>query len=349
MASEVDTNLIIENLTELLQNTVNMTSVFYDIFINPVPMDVVLTQFNQDGQLITISVPNRAKDMQRALIGIGNPEGSVSAAEGTLFVDQTTQTVYVKTVGNETNGWKIILTEEGVYTYVKNYLVEGGYLDEAALEQYLTNHSYTTEARVAEIIANSTSVAWLNTLPSSGTILLEDQKSYKVEATGDIAFVLPTITDLTKLHRIFIQFKVTNGSNNVSLGTNYFFNKINPDFTIAGIYDIEYEYDNLNNVWVCRTEIKGLGSYISIPALYDKVNSLAPGGGGEVIVDSDLSPTSTNPVQNAVITNALNARGTLVTSIGPDSTDLEYPSAKCIYDLIGNLESILDTIIAGNS
>ena len=41
--------------------------------------------------------------------------------------------------------------------------------------------------------------------------------------------------------------------------------------------------------------------------------------------------------------------GTLVTSIGASSTDLEYPSAKCIYDLIGDLETILNNIIAGNS
>ena len=40
-----DLNVISENLTELLQNSINMTSVFYDIFLNPEPMDVELKQF----------------------------------------------------------------------------------------------------------------------------------------------------------------------------------------------------------------------------------------------------------------------------------------------------------------
>lgn len=33
-----------------------------------------------------------------------------------------------------------------------------------------------------------------------------------------------------------------------------------------------------------------------------------------------------------------------VTSISADSTNDEYPSAKCVYDIVGNIESILDLI-----
>lgn len=36
--------------------------------------------------------------------------------------------------------------------------------------------------------------------------------------------------------------------------------------------------------------------------------------------------------------------GTLVTSIDSSSTDSEYPSAKCVYDLMGNLETRLSNI-----
>lgn len=36
--------------------------------------------------------------------------------------------------------------------------------------------------------------------------------------------------------------------------------------------------------------------------------------------------------------------GTLVTSINSSSTDTEYPSAKCMYDIIGDLESRLNAI-----
>lgn len=34
-----------------------------------------------------------------------------------------------------------------------------------------------------------------------------------------------------------------------------------------------------------------------------------------------------------------------VTSISSESTDLQYPSAKCVYDIVGNIESALQTIL----
>ena len=33
-----------------------------------------------------------------------------------------------------------------------------------------------------------------------------------------------------------------------------------------------------------------------------------------------------------------------VTSISPSSTDTQYPSAKCVYDIVGDIASTLDTI-----
>lgn len=37
-------------------------------------------------------------------------------------------------------------------------------------------------------------------------------------------------------------------------------------------------------------------------------------------------------------------KSNLVTSLSASSTDTQYPSAKCVYDIIGNLETILSTI-----
>jgi len=37
-----------------------------------------------------------------------------------------------------------------------------------------------------------------------------------------------------------------------------------------------------------------------------------------------------------------------VTSISDSSTDTQYPSAKCVYDLVGNVETILETLDIGN-
>ena len=40
----------------------------------------------------------------------------------------------------------------------------------------------------------------------------------------------------------------------------------------------------------------------------------------------------------------INQIGELVTSIDAESTDVQYPSAKCMYDLIGDIEERLSNI-----
>ena len=38
-----------------------------------------------------------------------------------------------------------------------------------------------------------------------------------------------------------------------------------------------------------------------------------------------------------------------VTSLSSNSTDTQYPSAKCVYDMIGDIDTALSTILNGNS
>lgn len=38
-----------------------------------------------------------------------------------------------------------------------------------------------------------------------------------------------------------------------------------------------------------------------------------------------------------------------VVSLSAASTDLQYPSAKCVYDIVGNIEAALDALIGGES
>lgn len=55
------------------------------------------------------------------------------------------------------------------------------------------------------------------------------------------------------------------------------------------------------------------------------------GSGGSIVVDSALSTTSTNPVQNSVITAALN-----------DTATVQYVDTK-----VGNIETILQALNSG--
>lgn len=136
-----------------------------------------------------------------------------------------------------------------------------------------------------------------------------------------------------------------------------------------------------------------------VAAINEAAQSGGGGGGGSVTVDSALSTTSTNPVQNKVITSALNNKAdssslaavatsgsyndlsdkptidsaptinsgnavasngvyralqsavtgmqttaNLVTSVSSASTDSQYPSAKLLYDTVGNIETLLAAI-----
>ena len=57
-------NTVVENLNELLTNSVNLTNKYYDLFINPEPMMVTLELMDEDNTIQEVVVPNRAKDME---------------------------------------------------------------------------------------------------------------------------------------------------------------------------------------------------------------------------------------------------------------------------------------------
>ena len=57
---------------------------------------------------------------------------------------------------------------------------------------------------------------------------------------------------------------------------------------------------------------------------------------------------SKNTLENVITGKALETANNKVTTISNDSTDTQYPSAKCVYGLVGNIESILTTLDIGS-
>lgn len=99
-----------------LQDVINVLSVvcfnmneiertYYDMFINPVPTDVTLQRYDDQGVLQKIVLPNRAKDHQDVLTGEGSPEGIIEAAAGRLYLDTASQDLYYKSIGVDAYGW----------------------------------------------------------------------------------------------------------------------------------------------------------------------------------------------------------------------------------------------------
>ena len=92
--------------------------------------------------------------------------------------------------------------------------------------------------------------------------------------------------------------------------------------------------------------------YPSVEAVKNYVNE----HGASITVDDELSETSTNPVQNKVISiqlhewaRILNAiideteyKNNKTTEINESSTDVQYPSAKAVYTLINAINALLN-------
>lgn len=208
-------------------------------------------------------IPNRAKDRKIALTGDVTPEGNVEANVGACYVctDPANQTVWFKASGSGNTGWQVVLTEEGIVQELARFLSEAGFITESDLEIYLRSNEYVTREDVAQQINESPvtiSMLDLNDQASGGTVVLGDNKGYYLSCSTSIGFQLPAVTDLTILHKIFVQLYLESSSVQVtSLGTTNYFDKVTPTFGVAGMYDIIYEYDNNTNEWVCGVKIKG--------------------------------------------------------------------------------------------
>ena len=92
-------------VSQLYFNLNNIERLYYDMFINPIPMTLKLERYDENGQLGTIYLDNRAKDRQNALTGAGNPNGVQVARTGSLYIDTQTSTLYYKSTGTDAYGW----------------------------------------------------------------------------------------------------------------------------------------------------------------------------------------------------------------------------------------------------
>ena len=65
----------------------------------------------------------------------------------------------------------------------------------------------------------------------------------------------------------------------------------------------------------------------------------------------DLADATEDALGNKADTSDLEDKqdkSNLVTSLSSSSTDTQYPSAKCVYDIVGNIETLLYNINRGS-
>ena len=101
---------IITLLQMLFVNMNNLDRVYYDLFINTVPLDVTLERYDENGTLQKYTIPNRAKDKAQTYVGQGNPEGVQDGKIGSFYLDVLSSNLYVKIRQTERYGWFLLYT-----------------------------------------------------------------------------------------------------------------------------------------------------------------------------------------------------------------------------------------------
>ena len=122
------------------------------------------------------------------------------------------------------------------------------------------------------------------------------------------------------------------------------------------------EYIYVNNQW---EELGGINVDVDLSDYYTKeeTNRLIPTQLSELTDDNthrlvtDTEKTTWNnksdfsgnynDLSNKPDLSVYQLKNNLVTSISSSSTDTQYPSAKCVYDIVGNIETILTTLDIG--
>ena len=116
---------IVNLLTILFTNLNNQNEQYYDMFLNPVPMDLDLERYDENGELVTIVHPNVAKMRITAYSGAGNPNGVQAASIGALYIDTVTRNIFYKAVGSDSYGWQLIWSAANLVAGV-DYLTPTG-------------------------------------------------------------------------------------------------------------------------------------------------------------------------------------------------------------------------------
>ena len=112
---------VVNMLTILFTNLNNQNEMYYNMFLNPTPMDIDLERYDENGELVTVTLPNRAKDRIWVYTGTGNPNGVLAARVGSVYLDTANRIMYFKSAGEDSSGWIKLWAENNL-----NYLAPDG-------------------------------------------------------------------------------------------------------------------------------------------------------------------------------------------------------------------------------
>lgn len=271
-----DLDIISENLAELLTNTVDMATVFYDIFLNPNPMMIHLKAFDDNNELIDVEIPNRAMDRITPYIGEGSPEGKVAAPVGSVYVDTMSSTVYYKVSGDADDpyGWNAVISQSLMETFIRTYLEARGYITTSSLRTYLVTHEYVD-------------VPYLSSyLDSNGYIRGGDLDTVSSTNTNDKMIVINGDTDDIQgiaLGNLISSMISSEEGNSLTRGTD---NKLFVDDGVTGVVAGTYVYPK--NLVVNQN---------------GRITSVEQGSQGDITIATDVNYGIVRPDNTSIVVN----------------------------------------------
>lgn len=81
----------------------------------------------------------------------------------------------------------------------------------------------------------------------------------------------------------------------------------------------------------------------------NEVPNVTSGDDGKVLTASYSGSTGTYAWAEPSIPSGVEVTSNKVTSLSNASTDTQYPSAKCVYDIVGNIQTVLASLTTPSS
>lgn len=237
MADEIITvptyEQIIKLLSRLATNYSNMASVFYDVFYSTKPDDVTFQMFNKEGELIDVTIPNRAKDLENLLSGEGDPEGAIEASVGVLYQDLLSGNLFIKETDSGNEGWNQFATK----TFLENLFIQGNgtpegvvsaqkgilYIDtnNASLYIHTEDNGNTGWEMISATSGNFADIN-LSNLSDEGYSIIANPDLSNLTLLGETHFANPNLSNLSEIGRNLIDGKesLSNKVTSISASSN---------------------------------------------------------------------------------------------------------------------------------
>ena len=196
---------------------------------------------------------------------------------------------------------------------------------------------YTTTDKAEMVSETKTQVLEEITIPTKTSQLQNDS-----------GFIDKSVNDLTNYYKKTETYTKTEVDNKVSSVYKYkgsvatYADLPSTGQVVGDVYNVEE--DGSNYAWNGTIWDK-LGGDIDLSDYYTKnqTDTLLSGKVDNSTLNNYYTKTRTDELlaEKEVLTNK-------VTSISSSSTDTQYPSAKCVYDIVGDVETLLTTLDVGS-